>query len=63
MTGKRPVWRGYDPTATKAISRIYRQEEWKKRQEVLHQVRGGKSNERIRRDGGDHSRGDHDHHS
>ena len=49
MTGKRPVWRGYDPTATKAISRIYRQEEWKKRQEVLQQVRGSKSNGRRSR--------------
>ena len=33
MMAKRMGYRGSDPTALKAIARVYRQEEWKRRQE------------------------------
>ena len=39
MMAKRMGYRGSDPTAPKAIGRIYRQEEWKKRQALSNRKR------------------------
>ena len=41
MMAKRMGYRGSDPTALKAIGRVYRQEEWKRRQEVLKELERG----------------------
>lgn len=57
MMAKRMSYRGSDPTAMKAIARVYRQEEWKKRQEVLQKLeerdsrRGGKAHARMDKEG------------
>ena len=39
MMAKRMGYRDSDPTALKALSRVYRQERKKRRQEVLREVR------------------------
>ena len=54
---KHPVWRGYDPTADKALARVYRQAERKRRLEFLQELetkgsrRGGKANARLDQEG------------
>lgn len=57
MMAKRMGYRGSDPTALKAIARVYRQEEWKRRQEVLQELeerasrRGGNAHARVDKEG------------
>ena len=57
MMAKRMGYRGSDPTALKAIGRVYRQEEWKRRQEVLQELeeresrRGGNAHARVDQEG------------
>ncbi len=57
MMAKRMGYRGSDPTALKAIARVYRQEEWKRRQEVLQELeerdsrRGGNAHARVDQEG------------
>lgn len=57
MMAKRMGYRGSDPTALKAIARVYRQEEWKRRQEVLQELeerdsrRGGNVHARVDQEG------------
>lgn len=54
---KRMGYRGSDPTALKAIARVSRQEEWKRRQEVLQELeerdsrRGGNAHARVDQEG------------